>query len=145
MLSANSLPVSVTAASNSDLIAALAPVSDDAESQPEIVGRLNAILNIGFQQDMNADERKALLAEYWRAVSDHPAWAIHRAIDAAQRATPNRRPTPGEIGIHCDRQVERVRAELRHRRAKADAAVKECNEARDTAKQTQRIRRALGY
>lgn len=120
---------------------------DDPDAVAYVLERINALLSIGFQQDMTGEERAALIREYQRQVAPFPKWAIARGLDLAQRSTPKRRPTPGEVFTCCDEQVERVRAEIRHRREaerQAEARRSGAAQNRVTADQADAILREHG-
>lgn len=119
-----------------------------AQDAADITKRLNAVMNIGYQGQMTATERAALLQEYLRSVAPYPAWAVHNAVDSAKKSTPSRRPEPGEITIHCERAIAGIKDEITWRKRKAEAEnATEANASgnRVSGETAERIKQEFGF
>lgn len=65
---------------------------------------------------MPEDERAAVTAEYAKAVSDMPGWAVEEAWDAIMREEAARTPRPADVRKRAQEALGRVAAELAYRR-----------------------------
>lgn len=95
----------------------------------ECLRRANETLALYFDPDLTPETKAAIREAFVRALSDRPDWVVQRAFDVWQK-TGVRRPTPGEIGIICDREMEPITKELARRaRLAAEAAEAERDRA----------------
>jgi hypothetical protein len=72
----------------------------------ETLKRVNTVLALGFDPDLDNDTRAGIRVEFIRALAEFPDWAVQRAFDEYVK-TGKRRPWPAEI-------VDLARAEIRH-------------------------------
>jgi hypothetical protein len=83
--------------------------------------RVNACLALYFVPDEDAETKLDVRAEFVRALSAYPQWAVERAFDDWIR-TRNRRPSPGEIAILASGHLKPLADELaRRQREEADS------------------------
>lgn len=86
--------------------------------------RINAILAMPGYFRANDDEETemAIREEFVRALEGRPNWAVQRAFDRWVK-TATRRPSPGEILILIDRELQPLAEELARRKRAYDARV----------------------
>ncbi len=111
--------------SNSTLQAAIRSPSDEGAT----LKRVNAVLGLYYDPDFDAETKAGVREEFVRALAGKPQWAVQRAFDAWARSGV-RRPTPGEIVILVERELEPIAKEIARRAANQAAAARE----RDAAK-----------
>ncbi len=93
--------------------------------------RANTCLALYFEPDPDDPEARAAVREaFVRALAHVPAWAMHRAFDTWQR-TMQRRPSPGDIVILAERELEPFTREVRDRKRTAAAAAEARRAAED--------------
>lgn len=115
----------------------------------ETLRRARAILSMPgyFKPEASPTEEAAHLEEFVRALEDFPDWAVQRGFDRWAK-TMQRRPSPAEIAVLAQREVEPYREELA-RRARIEAAMREEreDEQRDrvTPEATARILKEFGF
>lgn len=130
--------------STSTIQAAIRSGTGDAS---ETLTRINAVLAIYFEPEMEPAARAAIREEFVRALEAFPAWAMHRACDAWVR-TGTRRPAPADLVILASRELQPYTDEL-HRRtaAMAEHAQAEADRARNrvTAEAASRIMAEKGF
>lgn len=119
----NSQIVSVRELPRSELTTAILSPNDPGKT----LNRVNAVLALYFDHDLDRQVWATLREEYIRALAGYPDWAVMRAFDTWSR-TGVRRPTPGEIVILASREVDPLHKELARRdrlRAEDEAAAAE--------------------
>lgn len=79
-----------------------------------LVRRVGAIMKIGFQVDMTAEDHAEIVNEYRRALRHHPKWVLAKAIDIAVRSSSGR-PTPGNINSAAHSVTKPIQDELARR------------------------------
>jgi hypothetical protein len=89
--------------------------NEQADVDRRIIERTNAIFNIGFVQEMSAQERAQVIDEYRRALRHNRLWVIEKAFDNAAREIP-RRPTHAELVIIADRVKRPIADEIARRK-----------------------------
>lgn len=96
--------------SASTIRAAIHSPSDDGRT----LARATACLALYFEPEDDPAIRAAVREAFVRALRGIPEWAMLRAFDRWERAG-HRRPTPAEIVILAEREVEPLRMELKRR------------------------------
>jgi len=123
--SGNSPMVSVREQSNSTLQAAIRSPSDEGAT----LKRVNDVLGAYYDPHFDPETKAGVRHEFVRALAGKPQWAVHRAFDAWVKSGV-RRPTPGEIVILVDRELEPIAKEIARRAANQAAAARERDAAR---------------
>lgn len=116
-------------------------------SDAETLTRINAVLALYFEAETEAKARAAIREEYVRALTGVPAWAMHRACDAWVKSG-SRRPTPGELVVLAQREIQPYTDELAKRQRiedEARAAEDERNRNRVTPEAAARIMAEKGF
>ena len=73
-----------------------------------------------FDPDNDPETKAAMRESFVRALSQIPAWAMHRAFDRWEK-TQQRRPSPGEIVILAERELKPMVDEVAKRKRDYDA------------------------
>ncbi len=121
----NSPQVSLREQSDSKLQAAIRGHSDEGET----LKRINGVLGAFFDPGHDPQTKAAVREEFVRALAGKPQWAVQRAFDAWVR-TMNRRPTPAEIVLLVERELQPIAEELSRRRAEQQRIEADREEAR---------------
>lgn len=74
----------------------------------------NTTLALYYDPDLDPETKAGVRQAFVRALLPKPVWAVAKAFDAWTR-TMQRRPSPGEIVILADREIEPISNELRRR------------------------------
>ena len=98
-----------------------------AHDPGETLRRVNAVLVLYFDPTLDPATRAKVREEFVRALAGFPNWAVQRAFDAWVK-TAARRPSPGEIVILAQRQMDPLQDELARRRKLRDAAQADAQE-----------------
>lgn len=87
----------------------------------QLIKRVNVLLAAYWQAEETPETRAGVRALFAKALADYPAWACARALDK-WASTMHRRPTPAELVILAERELQPFNAELtrRERRAKEE-------------------------
>lgn len=102
------------------------------------------MLSLYFDPDNDPAQRAAIREEFVRALAGFPDWAVQRAFDAwTKRGT--RRPSPGEIAILAQRQLEPLTAELQRRRKRDEPPQIDQNRPRVTPEAAAAILQRAGF
>lgn len=108
---------------------------------------MNGVLGLYFDPDFDPQTKAAVREEFVRALSSHPMWAVHRAFDAWARQH-TRRPSPGEIVILVQKELQPITNELaRRRRAEEERAAEDqaARERRCSPEEAERILAGRGF
>lgn len=104
-------------------------------------------MNIGYQVNLSAEERVAVIEEYRKALRDFPLWAVDEAYNVAAREIP-RRATPAELVILANRVRKPITDELAQREKLSNAALQAKAEAEKkpvSREEAKRIMDAAGF
>jgi hypothetical protein len=123
--STNLPTVSVKDQSTSLMTAAIRSLSDRGET----LKRANSCLALYFDPDNDTATKVEMRQAFVRALDHLPEWAMHIAFDTWER-TGTRRPSPAEIVILADRQLQPMRDELNRRKKAEDEAQAEADAKR---------------
>lgn len=114
--SPNSRQVSLREQSSSTIQTAIRSPHDEGKT----LERVNVVLGLYFDPDQDPTTRAAVRAEFVRALREFPDWAVQRGFDAWVK-TMSRRPSPGEIAILAQRQLQPLIDELGYRKRMQEA------------------------
>lgn len=120
-LSSNYPAVSVRAKSISELEALIISNGDIQQRRVDalIIQRTNTAMNIGYQINLSAEERGAVIEEYLKVLRVFPLWAVEETYNVATREIP-RRATPAELATLANRARKLITDELGMRKNSAD-------------------------
>lgn len=83
-----------------------------------IMGRLPALLNLGYQPEVDGSTHAALVREFIGVLQDFPVWALAEAMDRWVDQH-NRRPAPAELKILANRAMQPIGDALAERQRQA--------------------------
>lgn len=109
----------------------------------EILSRVNTNLALYYDPDIDPETKAEVRGAFVRALQSKPLWAIFRAFDTWERSM-TRRPSPGDISILADRELQPFIRELSARQ-RADERAAEVTREIPSKERAAAIMQELGF